>query len=77
MMNQLLKILEDINPDNDYMVEDQLINGGLLESFSLLTLVSKIEDCFNGEVAPVDLTPENFNSAKATWEMIRRPQQNA
>lgn len=76
-MDQLLKILEDINPDNDYRVEERLIDGGLLDSLSLLALVSDIEDCFNVEITPTDLIPENFNSAKKIWEMIQRLQQNS
>lgn len=31
-MDKLIEILEDINPDNDYMKEDKLIDGGLLDS---------------------------------------------
>lgn len=75
-MDKLLEILEEINPDNDYIVEDRLIDDGLLDSLSLLTLVSDIEDCFSVEITPTDLIPENFNSAKAMWEMIQRLQQN-
>jgi len=73
-MDQLLEILEDINPDNDYMAEDKLIDNGLLDSLSLLTLVSEIEDAFDVEITPTDLIPVNFNSAQAMWAMIQRLQ---
>lgn len=75
MMDQLLEILEDINPDNDYMAEDKLIDSGLLDSLSLLTLVSELEDAFGIEITPTDLIPANFNSAAAMWEMIQRLQE--
>ncbi len=75
MMDQLLEILEDINPDNDYMAEDKLIDNGLLDSLSLLTLVSELEDAFGIEITPTDLIPANFNSAAAMWEMIQRLQE--
>jgi len=74
-MDQLLEILEDINPDNDYMAEDKLIDNGLLDSLSLLTLVSELEDAFGIEITPTDLIPANFNSAAAMWEMIQRLQE--
>ena len=75
MMDQLLEILEDINPDNDYMAEDKLIDSGLLDSLSLLTLVSELEDAFGIEITPTDLIPANFNSAAAMWEMVQRLQE--
>jgi len=75
MMDQLLEILEDINPDNDYMAEDKLIDNGLLDSLSLLTLVSELEDAFGIEITPTDLIPANFNSAAAMWEMVQRLQE--
>ena len=28
------------------------------------------------EITPVDIVPENFNSAEAMWEMIQRLQDN-
>ncbi|NLU24405.1 MAG: acyl carrier protein [Clostridiales bacterium] len=73
-MNQLLEILEDINPDNDYLAETKLIDRGLLDSLSLLTLVSEMEDAFDVEITPTDLIPANFNSAVAMWSMIQRLQ---
>lgn len=73
-MNQLLEILEDINPDNDYLAETKLIDRGLLDSLSLLTLVSEMEDAFDVEITPTDLIPANFNSAVAMWAMIQRLQ---
>ena len=75
-MEQLLAILEDIDPKNDYLIEDKLIDGGLLDSMSLLTLVAELEDAFEIEIAPADLVPANFNSANDMWEMVRRLQRD-
>lgn len=74
-MEQLLEILEDINPDIDYETEDQLIDGGHLDSLSILSLVAELEDAFEIEITPVDLVPVNFNSAKAMWNIIQRLQE--
>jgi len=73
-MEKLLEILEDINPDIDYATEDRLIDGGCLDSLSILSLVVELEDTFGIEITPVDLVPVNFNSAKAMWSMIQRLQ---
>ena len=55
----------------DYETEDQLIDGKVLDSFSIITLISNISDTFDIELGPQYLVPENFNSAKAMWAMIQ------
>lgn len=71
-MEELLEILEDIDPDIDYATADHLIDGKLLDSFSIVSLVSEIADTFDIEISPKYLVPENFNSAAAMWSMICR-----
>lgn len=70
-MDELLAILNDINPDVDYAAEDQLIDGKIYDSFSIITLVSAISDTFDIELGPEHLIPENFNSAQSMWNMIQ------
>ena len=74
-MEELLKILEDIDPDIDYKTEKKLIDSGLLDSLSLLSLVSELEDTFDITITPAELIPANFNSAEAMWAMIQRLQE--
>ena len=74
-MDELLEILEEINPDIDYETEDRLIDGKVLDSFSIVSLVSEISDAFDIEISPKYLIPENFNSVSAMWEMIQTIQQ--
>ena len=73
-MEELLNILEDLNPDVDYETETKLIDNGLLDSMAILSLVSDLEDAFDVEITPVELVPANFKSADAMWQMIRRLQ---
>ena len=74
-MEQLLEILNDLNPDLDYAQEDKLIDNQLFDSFKIITLISAISDSFDVELGPEHLIPENFNSAGAMWDMIRRIQE--
>lgn len=75
-MDQLLEILENINPDNDYKTDERLIDDSHLDSFSILELVSEIEDAFGVEITATELVPKNFNSAAAMWDMIQRLKKN-
>ena len=58
-MEELLAILRELHPDVDFENCDTLIDG-------------KILDAFDVEIPAEELTPENFNSAKALWDMIQR-----
>ena len=73
-MDELLEILYEINSDVDYETEDQLIDGKVFDSFSIISLISEISNVFDIEIGPKYLVNENFNSAKAMWAMIQRIQ---
>lgn len=71
-MERLIEILNEINPDVDYESEDNLIDGKVLDSFSIISLITAISEEFDIEIGPKWLKNENFNSASAMWEMIQR-----
>lgn len=71
-MEQLMEILNDIQPDVDYENCTTLIDDELLDSFAILSIVSELEEAFDIEITPVDIVPENFNSARSLWEMVQR-----
>ena len=71
-MDKLIKILSEINPDIDFETEDALIDGGILDSFDIVTLVAEIDDAFGVAIPAEALIPENFNSARAILSLIRR-----
>ncbi len=71
-METLIRILEDIQPDIDYTTCTNLIDGHYLDSLSILSLVSEIEDEFDITIPTVEIIPENFNSAQQLMLMINR-----
>ena len=71
-MKKLLAILSDLNPDVDFETEDALIDGGVLDSFDIVSLVAEIDDVFGVQIPAEELTAENFNSAGALFALIRR-----
>lgn len=73
-MEQMIKILEDIQPGVDYANCTTLIDDGILESFAILSIVGELEDVFGVSLTPAEIIPENFNSAQALWEMVQRLQ---
>lgn len=73
-MDKLMQILREINPDIPFETEDALIDGGMLDSFDIVTLVAEIDDAFGIEIPAEALIPENFNSAKAIFALIQQLQ---
>ena len=71
-MDELLEILKDIKPNVDFKTCTDLIDGGYLDSFDILSIVSELNDAFGVEISPVDIVPGNFNSADALWKMVQR-----
>ena len=71
-METLIEILEDIQPDADYETCTTLIDDHILGSLAIISLVAELEDEFDITIPTVEITPENFNSAKSLWAMIKR-----
>ena len=75
-MNELLEILNDIQPGVDFENETHLIDNHLLDSLSIISLVAELEDTFDITIPAVEIIPDNFNSAGAMMEMIQRLQED-
>ena len=74
MVEQIIEILKDINPEIDYENETSLIDDSLLDSFDIVSLVGELNDTFDINITVVDLIPENFNSAAAIAALVERLQ---
>ena len=71
-MEELLNLLKDLHDDIDFEACTTLIDDSILDSVDIVTLVAEIDAEFGVAVPVEELTPENFNSAKAIYEMICR-----
>ena len=71
-MEKLMEILREIDDTIDFEKETALIDGRILDSFGMITLVSELEDAFDIQIGASAMVPENFNSVQAMWEMVTR-----
>lgn len=71
-MEELLDILHELHPDVDFETTENLIGDKILDSIDIVSLVAEINDAFGVEVPAEEIVPENFNSARALWDMILR-----
>lgn len=75
-METLMNILMEIDESIDWENEKELINGRLLDSFGVISLISELEEAFDIEIDAAEMIPENLNSADAMWKMIERLKEN-
>ncbi|MBQ6440366.1 MAG: acyl carrier protein [Mogibacterium sp.] len=73
-MEELLRIMSEVRPDIDFETETRLIDDEMLDSLDIVAIVTDVNDEFDIEINVNDLLPENFNSAEALYELIRRLQ---
>ncbi|MBQ6966644.1 MAG: acyl carrier protein [Lachnospiraceae bacterium] len=74
MRDKILEILTEVRPDIDFENETELVSGNILESFDIVQIVAELDDEFDIEISPKDLTADNFNSLEALEELIERLQ---
>ena len=75
-MEKLMNILMEIDDSIDYEKEKALIDGRLLDSFGVITLVSELKEAYDIDIEASEMTPDNFNSAEAIYKMVVRLQEN-
>ncbi len=75
-MERLIEILEDIQPDADYETCTNLIDGHILSSLDIISLIAELEDEYDITIPAVEIVPANFNSAAAMMKMIERLQED-
>jgi acyl carrier protein len=71
-MDKLIEILEELKPGVDYKKTENLIDGRYLDSLTILSLISEIEEEFDVEVPTVEIIPSNFNSVKSMYKLIEK-----
>lgn len=74
MKETLMAILKELRPDVSFETETSLIDGGILDSFDIVSLVGELNEEFDVEISVEELTPENFNSADHILALITRLQ---
>ncbi|MCX4299398.1 MAG: phosphopantetheine-binding protein [Lachnospiraceae bacterium] len=76
MKDKVIKILEDIRADIDFVnLNQKLIDDDLLDSFDIISIIGEFNEAFDVEISVDKLLPENFNTPDAMVELIMKLQQ--
>lgn len=71
-MEKLLKILEGLHPDVDFLEIDDLYEEGVLDSLDMVRLVTEISREFDVQIPAEELLPENFQNVETIFALIER-----
>jgi acyl carrier protein len=70
MRDKVLRILKEALPQIDFEASDLLVDDGILDSLSVVTLISKLSVEF-GVIFDLDeLTPDNLNSVDSITDTV-------
>lgn len=72
MRDSILEVLREVNEDADFENSSDFIEDGLIDSFEIVDLVSKLEDKFPIEISGTDIVPENFVNLEAVEKLVKK-----
>lgn len=70
MREKVLKILEEIRPDIDFVNEKSLLDSELLDSYDIICLLAMLGDEFGLDLSPDDISFELFNSLDGICSVV-------
>lgn len=72
MKQEILNLLQEILPESDFESSDKLVDDGILDSLSIVTIVSELSVEFDITMPYEEITPKNFNSLDAMADLVAR-----
>ncbi len=69
---QVLSIMNELMPTKDLTNVNDIIEGGYIDSFELVSLIAALSEHFNVEIDIEELTPQNFNSVDDIVSLLNR-----
>jgi acyl carrier protein len=67
---EITNIIKEINPYIDINQDTELIDSGILDSLSIVFLITQIEDRFGVYVDEKLVVPENFKTLEKICEIL-------
>lgn len=71
-MEELIEVLKSVKPGYDFTQDTELIKNKVFDSLAMIQLVAELSDEFDVEITAEDIVPENFESVKSIYNMIKR-----
>jgi acyl carrier protein len=76
MRDEIIRILEDIDPSVVYDRCTTLVTDRYISSLSMVALIPELEDAFDVEIPAVEVVVQNFDSVDAMVALVTRLRDN-
>ena len=73
-MEKVVEILSNLKSGVDFNTAEGIVTNKIIDSIDIASLISTIEEEFDIEISMEYMENENFDSAKAIWEMVQELQ---
>lgn len=70
MKERIEELLKKEYPEIDFYASDELVDDGILDSLTVLGIISLLTAEFHVEIPMEEIIPDNFNSIDAMAELI-------
>ncbi len=72
MEKEILELLTEAFPQIDFTESEQMVEDGILDSLTIVELVSCLSMEFDVDITYDEIVPENFNSLSAIVQMVEK-----
>ena len=72
MESEIMEILMELKPGEDYTGSKTFVDDELLDSFDIISLVSMLEEKYGIEVDGLDIVPEYFQNIGTIIELVKK-----
>ena len=72
MKDSILEVLREVNEDADFENSSDFLEDGLIDSFEIVDLVSRLEEKFPVEIKGIDIVPENFLNLETIEKLLKK-----
>ncbi|MCQ2467468.1 MAG: acyl carrier protein [Clostridia bacterium] len=71
-MDALIEILTNLHPEVDFDTCETLVDDKIIDSFDIVSIISEVNEEYDVVIPAEEIIPENFNSAKALYALIKK-----
>lgn len=72
MREEIISILTEIRPEFDFGQNLNFIEQGMLDSFDVILLVSKLDEKYGISIDGLDIVPDNFASVDSIRKLLNK-----
>ena len=72
LQREILGVIKNFNDEIPADISINLLDGGFIDSFDVVNIVSELEESFNVEITPEEIIPENFDSIEHIAKLIAK-----